>query len=89
MTKSFETVNIHEAKTHLSRIVEQILASGEPVTIARSGKPVVVVSPHPKARPARRKLGMLRGKVRLPKDLRIFDAEIQKMFEGSGGKAKR
>ena len=33
MTKSFETVNIHEAKTHLSRIVEQILASGEPVML--------------------------------------------------------
>ncbi len=82
MTKSFETVNIHEAKTHLSRIVEQILASGEPVTIARAGKPVVIVSAHPKARPTRRQLGVLQGKVRLPKDLGIFDTEIQKMFEG-------
>jgi antitoxin (DNA-binding transcriptional repressor) of toxin-antitoxin stability system len=82
MTKSYETVNIHEAKTHFSRIVEQILASGEPVTIARAGKPVVIVSAHPGARPARRTLGLLRGKVQLPKDLGIFDAEIQKMFEG-------
>ena len=82
MTKSFGTVNIHEAKTHLSRIVEQIVASGEPVIIARAGKPVAVVSPHPAARPARRTLGTLRGKVRLPKDLGAFDAEIKKMFEG-------
>jgi antitoxin (DNA-binding transcriptional repressor) of toxin-antitoxin stability system len=82
MTKSYETVNIHEAKTHFSRIVEQILASGEPVTIARAGKPVVIVSAHPGARPARRTLGLLRGKVQLPRDLGIFDAEIQKMFEG-------
>lgn len=84
MTKSYETkmVNIHEAKTHLSRIIQNILASGEPVTIARAGKPVVIVSAHPGSRPARRTLGKLRGKVRLPEDLGAQDAEIQKMFEG-------
>jgi prevent-host-death family protein len=85
MTKAYETetiVNIHEAKTHLSRIIQNVLASGEPVTIARAGKPVVVVSPHPGSRPARRTLGILRGKVRLPEDLGSQDAEIQKMFEG-------
>jgi hypothetical protein len=43
---------------------------------------VVIVSAHPGARPARRTLGLLRGKVQLPRDLGIFDAEIQKMFEG-------
>ncbi|HEX4066342.1 MAG TPA: type II toxin-antitoxin system prevent-host-death family antitoxin [Acidobacteriaceae bacterium] len=82
MTKSAQTVNIHEAKTHLSRIVEQVLASGEPVTIARAGKPVAIVSPHPDSRPARRTLGILRNKVRLPEDFGARDAEIQKMFEG-------
>ncbi|HEY1809879.1 MAG TPA: type II toxin-antitoxin system prevent-host-death family antitoxin [Acidobacteriaceae bacterium] len=82
MTKSAETVNIHEAKTHLSRLIEQVLASGEPVTIARAGKPVVIVSPHPESRPTRRPLGLLRGKVRLPADLGAQDAEIQRMFEG-------
>ena len=76
-----KTVNVHEAKTHLSRIIEQILASGEPVTIARAGKPVVIVSAHPGSRPSRRTLGTLRGKVRLPEDLGAQDAEIQKMFE--------
>lgn len=82
MTKSEETINVHEAKTHLSRIIEQVLASGEPVTIARAGKPVVVVSAHPESRSKRRKLGILRGKVQLPEDLSAQDAEIQKMFEG-------
>ncbi|HEX4038184.1 MAG TPA: type II toxin-antitoxin system Phd/YefM family antitoxin [Acidobacteriaceae bacterium] len=82
MTKSAESFNVHEAKTHLSRIIEQVLASGEPVTIARAGKPAVIVSAHPESRPARRTLGNLRGKVRLPKDLGAEDAEIQKMFEG-------
>jgi len=82
MTKSVQTVNVHEAKTHLSRIIEQVLANGEPVTIARAGKPVVIVSAHPDSRPPRRTLGILRGKIQLPGDLDIHDAEIQKMFEG-------
>jgi antitoxin (DNA-binding transcriptional repressor) of toxin-antitoxin stability system len=82
MTKSNEVINVHEAKTHLSRIIEQILASGEPVTIARAGKPVVIVSAHPGSRPPRRTLGILRGKVRLPQDPGVQDAEIQTMFEG-------
>lgn len=82
MTKSQQTVNVHEAKTHLSRIIEQVLANGEPVTIARAGKPVVIVSAHPGSRPPQRRLGILRGKVQLPANLDVHDAEIQKMFEG-------
>ncbi len=39
-----ETVNIHEAKTHLSRLVERVLA-GESITIAKSGKPVAKLVP--------------------------------------------
>lgn len=82
MTKSSHIVNVHEAKTHLSRIIEQVLANGEPVTIARAGKPAVIVSPHPESRTARRTLGILQGKIRLPENLDIHDAEIQGMFEG-------
>jgi antitoxin (DNA-binding transcriptional repressor) of toxin-antitoxin stability system len=74
-------VTIHETKPHLSRIIEQILNNGQPVTIARAGKPVVIVSAHSEARPSHRKLGMLRGRVRLPEDLDVHNAEIQKMFE--------
>lgn len=81
MTKSQQTVNIHEAKTHLSRIIEQVLANGEPVTIARAGEPVVIVSAHPGSRPQRRKLGILRGKVQLPQNIDLHDDEIQRMFE--------
>ncbi|MFP5227230.1 MAG: type II toxin-antitoxin system Phd/YefM family antitoxin [Acidobacteriota bacterium] len=82
MTKSLDAVNIHEAKTHLSRIVERVLASGEPVTIARAGKPVAILSAHPEARPLRRTLGILRGKVHLPRNFEAHDAQIRKMFEG-------
>lgn len=82
MTKSVHMVNVHEAKTHLSRIIEQVLANGEPVTISRAGEPVVIVSAHPGSRPRRRTLGILRGKVQLPENLGARDAEIQRMFEG-------
>ncbi len=85
MTKSQMTVNVHDAETHLSRIIAQVLASGEPVTIARAGKPVVIVSAHPGSRPAQRKVGILRGITSLPENLDVQDAEIRKMFEGDRG----
>jgi prevent-host-death family protein len=82
MTKSQQIVNVHEAKTHLSRIIEQVLANGEPITIARAGKPVVIVSAHPGSRPSKRKLGILQGEVQLPESLDAYGDEIQSMFEG-------
>ncbi len=56
--------NIHDAKTHLSQIIEQVEAGGEAV-IAREGKPVVrlvLVEGHAQ----RRKLGRLAGQFRIP-----------------------
>lgn len=56
-----KTVNIHEAKTHLSRLVEEALA-GETVVIGKAGKPLVVLTPY--APPARNRIGgQLRGQI--------------------------
>jgi prevent-host-death family protein len=64
-------VNIYEAKTHLSRLVEEVEAGGE-VVIARSGRPVARLVPLAKARrPVR--YGVLRGRIRVPDD---FDAPL-------------
>ena len=76
-----QQVNIHEAKTHLSRLIEKA-ASGEPFVIAKSGKPMVTVSAYtPPPDPAKR-LGFLKGRLEIPED---FDSmgrkEIQAMFE--------
>jgi len=63
-------VNIHEAKTHLSRLLQRV-AAGEEVTIARSGVPVarlVAVEPQ-----AKRPLGFARGEIRIADD---FDAPL-------------
>ena len=71
-------VNIHQAKTHLSKLVEEV-EGGEEVVIARAGKPVArLVSLQ---RP--RRLGLLRGRLTVPED---FDAplpeEVLAAFEG-------
>jgi prevent-host-death family protein len=73
-------VNIHAAKTHLSRLVEDA-AAGEEIVIAKSGKPLarLVSLQEP---PKKRVLGRLRGKIIVPDD---FDAplpdEILSLFE--------
>ncbi len=64
-------VNIHEAKTHLSRLVEDV-AAGEEVIIAKAGKPVARLVPFEKpATP--RKPGALRGLIKIAED---FDAPL-------------
>lgn len=78
------TVNIHEAKTQLSRLVEEA-AGGREIVIARAGRPVARLVPL--ASPVRRKqLGLLRGKIRVSAD---FDAplpdDLLDAFEGKRG----
>jgi len=58
-----ETVNVHEAKTHLSRLLERG-ARGEEIIISRSGKPVAKLVP---LRGQTRRPGRLKGKIRLRK----------------------
>jgi prevent-host-death family protein len=83
-----KTVNIHEAKTHLSKLVEKA-SKGESFIIARAGKPMVKVVPidAPTARKMRR-FGFLAaefaaGRFSIPDDFdRIGEEEIVRMFEG-------
>jgi prevent-host-death family protein len=76
------TVNIHAAKTHLSRLIDEATA-GDEVIIAKAGKPLVRLVPLlPSERPKRR-LGLLAGRAPVPDD---FDAplpdEVLAVFEG-------
>ena len=78
------TVNIHDAKTHLSRLIERALA-GEPQVISKAGKPLVklVRLDAPDASHMRR-LGFMRGEVCVPDDFdRMGGAEIEALFGGS------
>ena len=77
------TVNIHEAKTHLSRLVERA-ANGEPFVIAKAGKPLVKVTAldTPTARQVRR-LGFMAGEIAVPDDFnRMGSVEIEELFGG-------
>jgi prevent-host-death family protein len=74
-------VNLHDAKTHLSRYVDQALA-GEEVVIARAGKPLVRLVPL-ESRLSPRRGGFLRGQVVLSADLKTaFQEEMEEMFHG-------
>jgi prevent-host-death family protein len=77
------TVNIHQAKTQFSRLVD-LAASGEEIIIAKSGKPVARLVPYtPKS--AVRRPGVMRGKIRIKKN---FDAPLPKeLLDSFGGKS--
>ena len=74
------TVNVHAAKTHLSRLLEEA-AAGEEIVIARAGKPLAKLVPVD--RPKKRRLGLLAGEIEVSDD---FDAplpeDMLKDFEG-------
>ncbi len=76
-------VNIHEAKTHLSRLVEQA-AKGVSFVIAKAGKPMVKVTPldAPEAGQVRR-LGFMAGQITVPDDFdRMGGVQIEQLFAG-------
>jgi prevent-host-death family protein len=76
------TYNMHDAKTHLSRLAERA-AGGEEIVIARNGTPLARLVPVEQRKP--RELGFWRGQVWMSDD---FDDplpwEVQKYFEGEG-----
>jgi prevent-host-death family protein len=73
-------VNIHEAKTTLSRLVERAEA-GEEIVIGRAGKPVARLVPLTTPLP-RREPGALRGKIKILPGFDEMDEEITRLFEG-------
>lgn len=77
------TINIHEAKTHLSRLVEEAVR-GEGFVIAKAGRPMVKVTALEAPDPgAMRRIGFLGGQFHIPDDFdRMAEDEIATMFEG-------
>lgn len=75
-----KTVNIQEAKTHLSRLVEEV-AQGEEVVIAKAGKPMVRLVPV-SSLAGPRPLGLLAGQVWETEDWWAPDPELEALFYG-------
>ncbi|MFZ5773874.1 MAG: type II toxin-antitoxin system Phd/YefM family antitoxin [Thermodesulfobacteriota bacterium] len=78
-----QTVNIHEAKTHLSRLIAMAVR-GEPFIIAKAGKPLVKVARLDDSRETTSKrLGFMAGRISAPSDFDHMGAgEIERLFEG-------
>jgi prevent-host-death family protein len=83
VSKRLKVVNIHEAKTHLSRLVEEAV-NGESFIIAKAGKPMVkVIRLDVEPETPKRRLGFLKGKMEVPDDFEtMFQKEIEEMFYG-------
>lgn len=77
-------VNVYEAKTQLSRLLEQV-ERGEEVVVARAGRPIARLVPYASSGEPRR-LGRLAGQVWIADDFDAYDGEITAMFEGDDGR---
>ena len=71
-------VNIHEAKSQLSRLLEEVEA-GERIVIARAGEPVAVLTPY-KAAIRRRRLGLFAGQAKIHADFDELPADVAAAF---------
>jgi prevent-host-death family protein len=76
-----QQVNVHEAKTQLSKLLDRV-AAGEEVVNARHGKAVAKLSPMKQELPPRRP-GALKGKIWIADNFDEFDQELEEMFYGS------
>lgn len=77
-----EKVNIYDAKTNLSRIVQEVARTGEPVLIAKNGHTLVKVIAYREDKP-KRKLGFLKGKGSVPVNFDdMNNTELVDLFEG-------
>ncbi len=81
--EDLEQVNMHEAKTHLSRLVERV-EGGEEIVISRAGKPAAKLVPVAQAKQGKRTLGGWEGKVWMVSDeeMKKVDQEIAEEFYG-------
>jgi prevent-host-death family protein len=70
-------VNVHEAKTHLSRLLERVEA-GETITIARAGRPVADLTPHHQIDVV---IGGLAGQVEIADDFDAVDPSLGEAFD--------
>ncbi|HEY7837405.1 MAG TPA: type II toxin-antitoxin system prevent-host-death family antitoxin [Terriglobales bacterium] len=77
------TVNMHEAKTQLSKLVDRAV-KGEPFIIAKAGKPLVKVTALEESEPKQpQRFGFMKGEISVPDDFdTMFADEIRRMFEG-------
>lgn len=77
------TYNIHEAKTQLSKLIDQTVNGGQPFIIAKAGKPMVQVTAWSQKKPSKTgRFGFMAGQITVPHNFNEIGAEeIQEWFE--------
>jgi antitoxin (DNA-binding transcriptional repressor) of toxin-antitoxin stability system len=76
------TINIHQAKTNLSWLIQRAV-DGEPFIIAKAGKPLVKVAAlGTPEEPAKRRIGFLNGEIRVPEDFDFMGQEASRLAIG-------
>jgi prevent-host-death family protein len=85
MGADMQMFNMHEAKTNLSKLIEETVNGGEPFVIAKAGKPLVkVIRIDVEAEKPRKRIGFMKGQLKVPADFDTMGAdEIADMFEGN------
>jgi prevent-host-death family protein len=81
-SEGLDQVNMHEAKTHLSKLVERV-EGGEEIVISRAGKPAAKLVPVEVPNLTRRKLGVWEGSGVTVEDFDAIDSEIEKLIDES------
>ena len=80
-----QIINIHQAKTHLSRLIEEAIESGDVFVIAKSGRPVAKVTPLSPSDNRKHRVGFMRGQVSVPGDFDTLGRDaIEDLFAGRG-----
>lgn len=82
-TSFMKTINVQEAKTHLSRLMEQA-AAGETIILGKHGKPMVKLTAYEPEKEARR-IGGLEGEIWIDSDFDAEDPRINELFSGPEG----
>lgn len=75
-----QTLNVHEAKTQLSRLLQRV-EHGEVIVIARAGTPIACLVPIGPDQPRARAFGSMRGQIRFAPDYHQADAAVAALFE--------
>ncbi|HKJ85179.1 MAG TPA: type II toxin-antitoxin system prevent-host-death family antitoxin [Spirochaetia bacterium] len=84
-----EQINMHQAKTQLSRLVEALESGAEDeITIARNGKPVARLVRIEERRDARRRIGVARGAFTLPEQTSELEHEIEGLFAADADRSR-
>jgi prevent-host-death family protein len=81
---NIKTVNMLEAKTHLSRLVQSVEHGDGEVIISRNGKPVAKLVPFADKKPPINPIGVAKGRFHLPDDFDDDKKEVEKLFYGDG-----